>query len=97
MTMVVEDGKGCEMVWTYCSACGLRTEWTASCSECGAANLLYRPSPSPPAASETKPAEMVNASAKCNVPWQLWGYSAAFLLMFCLSLAVMLVVPPLFW
>ncbi len=89
------------MVWTYCSACGLRTEWGASCSECGAANPLYRPSTSLPAGSETRPAETVITGTEPDSPWQLWGFSAAFLLMFCLALAaalvVVVIVPRLFW
>lgn len=97
----MERRKRWQMVWTCCSACGLRTEWRASCSECGAANPLYRPSPSSPAGSDTRPAETVIAGNEPDNPWQLWGFSAALLLMFGLALAaalvVVLVVPRLFW
>ncbi len=85
------------MVWTYCSACRLRTEWAASCSECGSANPLYRPSSPPQSFDETERAEMAGRAKKSGTSWHFWGFSAAYLLVFCVSLAVLVVLPPLFW
>ncbi len=85
------------MIWTYCSNCGLSTEWAASCSECGSANPLYRP-PSPlVGGGETEQAQVPAKAGKSASAWRLWAYIAVYLMVCCAWLAVLLVLPPIFW
>ena len=78
------------MVWTYCSACGRRTEWAASCSECGSANPLY----GAPFAGQA-----CGGAGEAGSPatfLQSWGYLAAVLLVSSFALTVLLVFPLVF-
>jgi hypothetical protein len=81
------------MVWTYCSACGSRTEWASGCSKCGSANPLYSLSLPDQIHGDAKQAELLNTAS--NTFWQSWGYFAGVLLVSLITLAVILVVPAL--
>ena len=100
--------RGCNMVWTYCSACGLRTEWATVCSRCGSTNPLYRLSAPDQIRAATKSAGLpATEESACRAPMQqdtesgvllqLFGYLAGVLLVFAISLAVILVPPLVLW
>ena len=79
------------MVWTYCSACGRRTEWAASCAECGSPNPLYGPALPDQVHGDTGPAASLNATFL-----QSWGYLLAVLLVSSFALTVLLAFPVIF-
>lgn len=83
------------MVWTYCSACGSRTEWAGWCSKCGSANPLYGLSFPGQIHGEAKQAELLNRAS--STFWQSWGYFAGVLLVSLLALAILLAVPAHFF
>lgn len=96
------------MVWTYCSACGLRTEWATLCSRCGSANPLYRLSAPDQIRAATNPAGLLSIEdsacraalrhdAESGVFRQVCGYLAGVLLVVAISLAVILVPPLVLW
>jgi len=85
------------MVWTYCSACGRRTEWAVSCSECGSDNRLYQAFLTDEAPDQIQ-AEARQAGAVSRQPgssWKPWVYFAALLLVLLIALSLIVAIPAL--
>ncbi len=86
----VVDLRGCQMVWTYCSICGRRSGWAASCSECGAANPLYG------LAVSSRACGGAGGGGSPPTFLQSWGYLAAVLLVCSVALTILLLFPLVF-